>query len=128
MLYFLVRVFVNALALWLTLTVLPGMQFNLDIVKDISARAAVSPEILLRVVPFLEVLFTVIVAMTFGFVNWLLWPIILLFTGQIVIWTFGLFLIIVNAAIFFFLRQGSVKDRLLSPTSRSGSGCSWPVC
>lgn len=102
MLYFLVRVFVNALALWLTLTVLPGMQFNLDIVKDISARAAVSPEILLRVVPFLEVLFTVIVAMTFGFVNWLLWPIILLFTGQIVIWTFGLFLIVVNAAIFFF--------------------------
>lgn len=98
MFYFLVRVLVNTLALWLTLAVLPGVGINPSIAREVAADPEI-PQSLGFFIPFFA---SIALAMFFGFWNWLLWPVILFFTGQIVIWTFGLYLIVVNVALFYF--------------------------
>lgn len=116
MLYFLVRVAVYMLALFLTFTLLPGVHANFTTTLDsISAAelAQATPEERAQIdamrpwfafaFPLLILFFT---ALGFWFWNWLLWPVILFFTGRVVVWSFGLLLIVGNAALFYITVLG----------------------
>lgn len=85
MLYFLMRIGVNALALFLVILIVPGIAIN--------AQAGLELWMILLII--------VILGGVFAVVNWLLWPILLLLSGQLVLWSFGLFLLLINIAIFF---------------------------
>lgn len=75
------RVGVNALALWLTALVVPGIRLGQE-----------APSLANRIVTIL------LVAIVFGIVNALAKPIVTLFSVPFIVLTLGLFLIIVNAA------------------------------
>ncbi|MBK8050276.1 MAG: phage holin family protein [Anaerolineales bacterium] len=80
MVYFIVRILVNAVALLLTLFLLPGLGIYLPATE--------------YVVVFVIAIF--IYGAIFAFLNWLLWPPLLVLTGQFVVWTYGLFLVVIN--------------------------------
>lgn len=70
---FLIRLIINAIALYLTASLLPGIQLGDDIGT------------------------VVIVALVFGIVNAIIKPILLLLTCPFVLLTLGLFILVVNA-------------------------------
>ncbi|HMN29859.1 MAG TPA: AarF/UbiB family protein, partial [Caldilineaceae bacterium] len=84
--YFIVRVTVNTLALVVTLQLLPGLRLDPSFSGFGWADSLLS-----------------ILALGIGF--WLstalLWPVMLILTGRIVLWTFGLFLITLNGLVFY---------------------------
>ena len=84
--YFLVRVTVNTLALIVTIQLLPGLQLY----HSFSGFG------------WADALFSYI-ALAIGF--WastaLLWPVVLLLSGRIVLWSFGIFLISLNGLVFY---------------------------
>ncbi len=122
MLYFIVRVAVYVLALLLTFILLPGIHFNLDPLSAITPAelAQATPEELAQLetlrpwltfgVPAIVLLF---VAFGFWFWNWLIWPVIYFFTGRLVVWSFGLLLILGNAALFYIAVIGG-DDSLIA--------------
>ncbi len=75
------RIGVNAVALWLTALVVPGIQLG---------ETAASPAN--------RILTIVLVAVVFGVVNAFIKPIVTFFSLPFVVLTLGLFLIVVNAA------------------------------
>ncbi|MCB0137383.1 MAG: phage holin family protein, partial [Caldilineaceae bacterium] len=85
MLYFLVRIGVNALTLLLVIMIVPGLGINPVVAEQ----------------PLVVVLGFIFLGAIFAFLNWLLWPILLLLSGQLVLWTYGLVLFLLNAFIFF---------------------------
>jgi len=85
MVYFLVRLVVNALALFLVIMLVPGI----DLVLPAEAE------------PWIVAIVIVVLGGIFAVVNWVLWPILLLLSGQLVLWSFGLFVLLINIAIFF---------------------------
>jgi ubiquinone biosynthesis protein len=117
MLYFIVRVFVYVLAILLTLWLLPGVHVNMRQVTDVPmaevrAELAADPDITpeqeqlaLTVVSAVQVVGPVLLilglAFAFWFWNWLMWPVVLFFTGRVVLWSFGLLLIAGNALLFY---------------------------
>ena len=127
MLYFLVRVAVYMLALFLTLTLLPGFHadfFNFDPLAGISAadQAQATPEDLAQLEAMRPWLATVlplltlfVMALAFWFWNWLLWPAVLLLAGRLVLWSFGLLLILVNALLFYVAVVGSDSPHVDQP-------------
>src|SRR5215213_6388489 len=84
--YFLVRIGVNTLALFLTLQLLPGLRLYHSFSGFGWGDAVLS-----------------YVALGIGF--WLstalLWPVMLFLSGRIIIWTFGIFLITLNSCVFY---------------------------
>ncbi len=90
MLYFLVRIGVNALTLLLVIMFVPGL--------------AVNPEV--AAIPLVVVIGFLVLGAIFAFFNWLLWPLLLLVSGQLVLWSYGLFLFLLNAFIFFVATMG----------------------
>ena len=117
MLYFIVRVFVYVLAILLTLWLLPGVhvdmrQFTDVPMAEVRAELAADPDItpeqeqlVLTVVGAVQVVGPLLLilglAFAFWFWNWLLWPVVLFFTGRVVLWSFGLLLIAGNALLFY---------------------------
>ncbi|MFN8469636.1 MAG: AarF/UbiB family protein [Caldilineaceae bacterium] len=106
MLYFLVRVAVYMLALLLTLTLLPGLHVNINLLADMSPSefAQLTPDdqaIVQVILPWIGVLVLFVLSLGFWFWNWLMWPVILFFTGRLVLWSFGLLMIAVNALLFY---------------------------
>jgi ubiquinone biosynthesis protein len=105
LLYPVVRISVYMLALWLTFSLLPGL--HIDLSREVTAQelAAATPAELAMyesVRPWLPLLIYFIFALTFWFWNWIFWPVILFFTGRMVVWSFGLLLISANALLFYF--------------------------
>ena len=90
MLYFLVRIGVNAIALLLVIALVPGLAINSEVMAY----------------PIVVVLGFVFLGAIFAFFNWLLWPILLIVSGQLVLWSYGLFLFLINAFIFFIATMG----------------------
>ena len=117
MLYFIVRVFVYVLAILLTLWLLPGVHIDMHQFTDIPmaevrAELATDPDITpeqeqlaLTAVSAVQVVGPLLLilgmAFAFWFWNWLLWPVVLFFTGRVVLWSFGLLLIAGNALLFY---------------------------
>jgi ubiquinone biosynthesis protein len=161
MFYFIVRVGVNVLALWLTFMLLPGLTLDVDPQNELtpenfmvqrSEDAATTVSIELEDEPkaptsaaptatpstttliitgatstepttgtvngrpltpsevqwwlsvieiVLEFMLYVFLALAFAFWNWLLWPLVLALTGRLLLWSFGLFLIVINAVLFY---------------------------
>ena len=117
MLYFFVRVSVYVFALLMTIWLLPGVRINLQELDNISmeqvrAELAADPavtaeqeQIALAVVGSLRVVIPLFIVLSLAFVfwfwNWLLWPVVLFFTGRVVLWSFGLLLIAGNALLFY---------------------------
>jgi ubiquinone biosynthesis protein len=117
MLYFIVRVLVNMTALALTIALLPGLHL-----MEISlAQAEINPEIPAYLEPWLPlIIYSVIfffVALAFWFWNWVFWPIILFFTGRLVVWSFGLLLVIGNAVLFYLVTEVGQDDNWLEADS-----------
>jgi uncharacterized membrane protein YvlD (DUF360 family) len=163
MFYFIVRVGVNVLALWLTFMLLPGLTLDVDpqneltpenifvrireeaitaaptdISSPLPAATAVAPgaspqalsviitdatstepasaaingrQVSTSEVQFWLWLFEIVMefflyiflALAFAFWNWLLWPLVLALTGRLLLWSFGLFLIVINAVLFYWV-------------------------
>lgn len=94
-----IRVLVNAAALWVTALILPGIQLSNDIVG------------------------LLVVAIIFGLVNALVKPIVKLLSLPITIVTLGLFTLVINAAMLALTAwlagdrmviQGTLLDRLIT--------------
>lgn len=110
LLYILVRICVYMLALWLTFTLLPGIHMDLTHAIPPEELAKASPAELAMfetVRPWLYLLIYFFLALGFWFWNWIFWPVILFFTGRIVLWSFGLLLISANALLFYFVAIGA---------------------
>lgn len=88
---FLLRVLVNALAIWVAAWSLPGMQLT----ADPSAVAAVGGEAAASVVAHL------FVGLVFGVVNAVVRPVLTILSLPITCLTLGLFAIVVNAAMLW---------------------------
>ena len=117
MLYFIVRVCVYMLAILMTLWLLPGVHLDLreftnipmaELRANLAADTGTSPEVdqvIINMVGSLRVVGPVLLfiglALGLWFWNWLLWPVVLFFTGRIVLWSFGLLLIAGNALLFY---------------------------
>jgi ubiquinone biosynthesis protein len=86
MVYFVIRVLVNALALAITIILLPGLQVGPIIpgVIDISATY-------------------IIYGIIIGVINALVRPIVLLFTARLLVRSMGLFILVLNAFFFWIL-------------------------
>ena len=84
--YFLVRVFVNTLALMVTVQLLPGLHLENSFSGFGWADTLLS---------------YIALAVGFWISTALLWPLMLLLSGRIIIWTFGLFLISLNGIVFY---------------------------
>jgi ubiquinone biosynthesis protein len=115
MLYFIVRVAVYMLALLFTILFLPGLQIDLVAIADLEAAevAALSPEsraALDLILPWVPVIVLFVLSLAFWFWNWLMWPIILFFTGRVVLWSFGFLLIGVNALLFYIAVLSQAGD------------------
>jgi ubiquinone biosynthesis protein len=115
MLYFIVRVAVYMLALFLTLFLLPGLHvdFNTMLTIPPDELAAASPDaraMLTAIMPWLPLLVFFSLSLAFWFWNWLMWPIILFFTGRVFLWSFGLLLIAVNALLFYIAVLSQAND------------------
>lgn len=90
MLYVIMRMIVNTLAVFLTVVLLPGLMTNPDLAYEPS-----------------ELVFAFIVMGFFvWFCNWLLWPIILFFTGRMVLSVYPPFFVAVNAYLFYISTLG----------------------
>jgi ubiquinone biosynthesis protein len=85
MLYFLVRVTVNALALFLTILLAPGLWLN----------PAIPYDALNLVIVF------VLMGALFWFLNWLLWPIVLFLGGRLLVSLFGGVVIFISSLILY---------------------------
>ena len=86
MAYFLVRLAVNALAVAITVAILPGIQ----LAPDVDNR-------------LITILVYLILGGLFGLINALIRPLVLLVTGSLVIWTMGLFTFLINGLLFYLL-------------------------
>ena len=86
MIYFVIRVLVNALALAITIILLPGLQVGPIIpgVIDISATY-------------------IIYGIVIGLINALVQPFVLLFTARLLVRSIGLFILVLNALFFWLL-------------------------
>ena len=94
MLYVAARVITNALAVAITVAIMPGIFLNPYVAVEN---------------PYLNFLagagiFIVLGALFWG-IHVLVWPVILFFTGRIIIWSFGLFLIVLNTFVFYLLQS-----------------------
>ena len=110
LLYPLVRIFVYMLALWLTFILLPGIHMDLARAIPPEELAKATPDelaILETIRPWLYLGLYFFLALGFWFWNWLFWPVILFFTGRVVLWSFGLLLISANALLFYFVAIGA---------------------
>lgn len=83
MTYFLFRIVVNALAFVITIWITPGVTINPELA---SAE---------------QVAYVFVVGALFALVHWLLTPILMLFVGGVVLWSFGFALVAINAIILF---------------------------
>lgn len=83
---FIVRVLINALALWVAAWLLPGIELGAEAGTDISTNDTVA-----SVVSYL------FVGLVFGLVNALVRPVVSLLSLPLTILTLGLFTIIINA-------------------------------
>ncbi len=90
MLYFLFRILVNALALFLTVVIVPGLWVEKPLVH-----------------PIIHYLVT---GAIFGVVNELIRPILVFFSGRILIRTFGLFIVVVNGILLVII--ATIGNRL----------------
>jgi putative membrane protein len=88
---FLLRVLVNALALWVAAWILPGMQLT----ADPSVVSAVGGETTASVLAYL------FVGLVFGVVNAFVRPVLTILSLPITCLTLGLFAIVVNAAMLW---------------------------
>ena len=88
---FLLRVLVNALAIWVAAWILPGM----GIVADPSVVSAVGGETAASVLAFL------FVGLVFGVVNAIVRPVLRILSLPITCLTLGLFAVVVNAAMLW---------------------------
>jgi ubiquinone biosynthesis protein len=86
MAYFLVRLAVNALAVALTVAILPGIQ----LAPDVDNR-------------LITILVYLILGGIFGLINAFIRPLVLLVTGSLLIWTMGLFTFLINGLLFYLL-------------------------
>ena len=86
MAYFIVRIVVNALAVVLTVTLLPGIQ----LAPDVDNR-------------LITILVYLVLGGLFGLINAFIRPLVLLVTGSLVIWTMGLFTFLINGLLFYLL-------------------------
>jgi ubiquinone biosynthesis protein len=86
MAYFLVRIFANALAVALTVAILPGIQ----LAPDVDNR-------------LITILVYLVLGGLFGLINAFIRPLVLLVTGSLVIWTMGLFTFLINGLLFYLL-------------------------
>ncbi|MFN2103266.1 MAG: AarF/UbiB family protein [Candidatus Promineifilaceae bacterium] len=86
MIYFVIRILVNAIALALTVILTPGLEAQPLIpgVVDISATY-------------------ILIGTLFGLINALIRPVVLLFTARLLVRTMGLFALVINAFLFWFL-------------------------
>ncbi|HEY2950562.1 MAG TPA: phage holin family protein [Micromonosporaceae bacterium] len=100
---FLIRVVVNAVALWITTLVVPGI--------DVTGKSTTS-----------EILTLLAVALIFGIVNAVLKPIIHVVGCVFYILTLGLFALVVNALLFLLTEW--VADKLDLPFNIDGF---WPA-
>lgn len=88
---FLLRVLVNALAIWVAAWILPGMQLT----ADPSVVSAVGGETTASVLAYL------FVGLVFGVVNAIVRPVLTFLSLPITCLTLGLFAIVVNAAMLW---------------------------
>ena len=88
---FLLRVLVNALAIWVASWILPGMQLT----ADPSVVSAVGGETTASVLAYL------FVGLVFGVVNAIVRPVLTILSLPITCLTLGLFAIVVNAAMLW---------------------------
>lgn len=105
-LYVVVRICVYMLALFLTFALLPGIHMDLTRTIPPEELAKASPQDLAAIqviLPWLPFLQYLAIAIGFWFWNWIFWPVILFFTGRIVLWSFGILLISANALLFFIV-------------------------
>jgi len=86
MAYFIVRIAVNALAVALTVAILPGIQLAPDVDNQL-----------------ITILVYLILGGIFGLINAFIRPLVLLVTGSLVIWTMGLFTFLINGLLFYLL-------------------------
>ncbi|HEY3008676.1 MAG TPA: phage holin family protein [Micromonosporaceae bacterium] len=100
---FLIRIVVNAIALWITTLVVPGI--------DVTGKSTTS-----------DVLTVLAVALIFGIVNAVLKPIIHVVGCVFYILTLGLFALVVNALLFLLTEW--VADKLDLPFNVDGF---WPA-
>ncbi|MDF9278531.1 phage holin family protein [Arthrobacter sp. EH-1B-1] len=86
MLRFIVRVLINALALWVAAWLLPGIEVGSEAAAEVSTNETVA-----------SVLSYLFVGLVFGIVNALVRPVVSLLSLPLTILTLGLFTIIINA-------------------------------
>ena len=86
MIYFIIRVIVNALALAVTFLLLPGIEAH-------PWEEGLIPLLLTYL----------IMGVLFGIINALVRPVILLLTGKLLLWTMGLFTWLVNSFLLIIL-------------------------
>ena len=86
MAYFIVRVVINALAVALTVAILPGIQLAPDVDNLV-----------------ITILVYLVLGGIFGLINAFIRPLVLLVTGSLVIWTMGLFTFLINGLLFYLL-------------------------
>ena len=94
---FLLRVIVNAAALWVASWVLPGMDISSAAASDAVARSGISQDTQ-TVGILLAYLF---IGLIFGVVNAFVRPLVRLLALPITILTLGLFAIVINAAMLY---------------------------
>lgn len=94
MLRFLIRVVVNAIALWVASWILPGIKINSTAVTDLAANhgAGQHSDVVGIVLAYL------FIGLIFGLVNALVRPIIEVLSLPVTCLTLGLFALIINAA------------------------------
>jgi putative membrane protein len=86
MAYFVVRIVVNALAVALTVAILPGIQLAPDVDNQL-----------------ITIMVYLVLGGIFGLINAFIRPLVLLVTGSLVIWTMGLFTFLINGLLFYLL-------------------------
>ena len=86
MIYFLVRIFVNALAVAVTILLTPGI--------SVSASADIQ---------FSSLIIFMLIGIVFGLINAFIRSLVLLLTGRMLIGTMGLFMFFINGLLFFLL-------------------------
>lgn len=86
MAYFIVRLFVNAFAVALTIWIVPGIS-----VEPVAERQ-------------IGLVFAYLVlGLVFGLINAFIRPLVLFITGRLLIWTMGLFTLVINGFLFYLI-------------------------
>lgn len=88
MLYFVLRVLINALATAITITLLPGIQLS-------PMSLGTDPEPLAVTYVFF--------GLTLGLANAVIRPLIVFFTARILVWSLGLFVFVINILLFWIV-------------------------